>query len=260
MVIAWRLPAQLQFQVHERLAADAGGPLVGADFAEGVRIAKVHGRGRVAPGVIVEHVLKVQADLEIPTLLEGDVLLSRTLRVQKPCSGDDVTAGVADQEAALVDESLAVGGREARRKDVRTAQRRAGIGKIIDEYHRINVVLIEAVAAKIAPSGAEARIVDHHIRPAAASERRIVVVRTVREAEGEWYPTFQHLNPRDLVSAEDHVQDAAPVQELLSLSERQRINVRRVVAMVAFKSGSSFIERGVLKRVLRAVSRTTSVL
>ena len=47
-----RLPAQLQFEIHERLATDAGSPLVGADLGERVRVAEVHRRGGVAPGVV----------------------------------------------------------------------------------------------------------------------------------------------------------------------------------------------------------------
>ena len=100
------LPAQLQLQIHQRLSADARRPLIGADLGERLRIDKVDRRRRIAPGVVMEHVLEVQPDLEIEALLDRDVLLHRPLRVEQARSSDDIAAGVADQEAALVDEGL----------------------------------------------------------------------------------------------------------------------------------------------------------
>ena len=66
-----RLPTQLNLEIHERLATHAGGPLIGADLAERFGIPQVHRRGGIAPGIVVEHVLEVQAELQIDNLAES---------------------------------------------------------------------------------------------------------------------------------------------------------------------------------------------
>ena len=96
------LPAQLQLEVHERLAANAGSSLIGADLAERLRISQVHGGGGMAPGVIVKYVLEIEADLQVEPFFDRDVLLCRALRVQQTGSGHSVTAGIARRERVRI--------------------------------------------------------------------------------------------------------------------------------------------------------------
>src|SRR5882672_12739798 len=140
-----RLPAQLKLEIHERLAAHAGGPLIGADLAERFGILQVHRGSGIAPGVIVEHVLKVQPELQMEPLLDRDVLLRRSLRIQQARSGDDVAAGIARREGGRIREEA-----------------------LVDD--RVDIRLVEAVPAEVSPAIAQRRPA-RHVRAARAGER-----------------------------------------------------------------------------------------
>src|SRR5260370_26885956 len=86
------------------------------------------------------------------------------------------------------------------------------------------------------------------IRPLRAGEPRIVLVWAARKAEGVGVSALQGLDPGNLPSAEDSVQDAALVHELPALPHRQRVGCVGDKAMIAVVAGAGFLQAAVLDR------------
>src|SRR5206468_4066616 len=146
---------------------------------------------------------------------------------------------------ALIDQSLAVGSGERRGDGVRAAERTARIGEVIDVDYGVAVRLVETVAAHVAPVRQE-RGSCNHIGPLGAGESREVVVGAAGEAEGVRVAALQRLDPRDFISPEDRVQQAAPIHELPALADWKLVGNIRDKAVIAVVAGASLLQAPVL--------------
>ena len=85
-----------------------------------------------------------------------------------------------------------------------------------------------------------------HVGPLCACESRVVIVGAAGEAKGVRVAALQRLDPRDFISAEDRVQQAAAVHELPALAYRKLIGHIRDEAVIAVVAGASLLQAPVL--------------
>src|SRR5205823_9461688 len=145
----------------------------------------------------------------------------------------------------LIDQGLTVSAGKRRRYGGWAAQRGAWISKVIHIDDRLAIGLIEAVAAHVAPVRQERRRL-HHIGPLVAGESGIVVVGAAGKTEGIGVSALESLDPGNLPSAENRVQQATPIHEFLAPAERQLVGRIRDETVVAIVTGASFLQCAVL--------------
>src|SRR5262245_8945337 len=159
-----RSEAQLQSEVQQGLTSEARGPWVGRNLPEGARVLMIDGRGRGVEVVGLERILEIPPELNAPALSEEDVLLHRKLSPAQRRPRHDVAPRIAGRE----------GGR---------------VAEVVDEDHRVAVLLSEAVRSKVVP-------VIPQLWPAqdvgapVTRKRRIVVRRAAGEREGKRVPSL----------------------------------------------------------------------
>ena len=189
-----------------------------------------------------------QFDRAVPLTAERAVvglLLSRDLRPQQPSAGHNIAARVAHLKAALIDQSLPFGTHKRRGNYVRASQRASGIGKVIYVDDGVAIVLIEPVAAHIAPIRQQGRRLDN-VRPLCARKSRQVVVRAARKSKRIWVATFNGLDVSDLPPAENRIGNATRVHPVLALAERQLVSHIGDEAVVAVITCPGFLQAPVL--------------
>src|SRR5260370_31659420 len=85
-----RLPTQTEHKVHQRLPAKGRRRLVPGDFSEQLWILEIHLVARRVEAPVVERVLEIEAQLQVPAFFEGEILLCGHLGVHESRSGHDV--------------------------------------------------------------------------------------------------------------------------------------------------------------------------
>src|SRR5215510_1360058 len=147
-----------QRQMHDRLATPFGSAGLGADFAKRLRVLQVYGCRWIQEGPRLHEILKVPPELDLETLVDMDVLLSRNLTHDEGYSCDNVATEVPGGEGCR-------------------------IAEITDVDYGIDARRAEAVRPHIPVAVPQLRIGSKQIGAAAANERRIVVERAGGEVE-----------------------------------------------------------------------------
>src|SRR5262249_26834614 len=109
----------------------------------------------------------------------------------------------------------------------------------------VTVRLVETIAAHVTPVGEECGRCDH-VGPLVACESRVIVVGAAGEAEGVRVAALYRLDPRDFISAEDRVQQAAAVHKFPALAYRKLIDRIRDQAVIPVVAGPSLLQPSVL--------------
>jgi len=170
--------------------------LIAGDFSEQLGILEVHLIGRIIEAPIVERILEVEAELEIPPFLEGEVFLRRNLRVKDSRTRHNIAAGIARGE-------------------------RRGRGEAVHRKHRVLLRLIEPAAADLAPQpeAGHRNAVARKVRDIVSDAGGEVVVWAVGEGETEWIAGLDALDPRDLITADEVIENAVAIEEAAALAD-----------------------------------------